>query len=172
MAHDIEDWKIVDGHGWDYWVSSHGRVMSFKGRYPLMLSPGTKSGYPMVNLVRNGVQKSTCIHRIVASAFLKNPNLLPVVNHKDGDKNNNHVSNLEWCTYSVNNKHAHDTGLIKQKVGVVALSKHGRPGYFYPSMNSATADGFHQGHISAVCLGKKKTHASFEWRRVDMELNA
>lgn len=67
--------------------------------------------YMVVDLHKEKKGKTVSVHRIVAEAFIPNPNNLPCVNHKDGNKYNNHVDNLEWCTYSENNYHAVNTGL-------------------------------------------------------------
>ncbi len=68
-------------------------------------------GYPCVSLRKNGVTYRQYVHIIVAQTFIPNPKGLPVVNHQDGNKHNNNVSNLEWATYSDNNQHAYDNGL-------------------------------------------------------------
>lgn len=69
------------------------------------------SGYFRTNLAKNGVNKTVKVHRIVAEAFIPNPLNLPQVNHKDGNKQNNSVKNLEWCSASENQKHAFRMGL-------------------------------------------------------------
>jgi hypothetical protein len=71
------------------------------------------NGYLTVTIATNGKRKDFFIHRLVAENFLENPDSLPVVNHKDGNKTNNNVSNLEWCTYKRNTQHALETGLMK-----------------------------------------------------------
>lgn len=78
------------------------------------LTPRENSnGYLRVSMNLTGKQKEYLLHRLVATHFVENPNSLPVVNHKDGNKHNNHFSNLEWLTSSDNNKHAFATGLRK-----------------------------------------------------------
>lgn len=68
--------------------------------------------YPYISLTdKNGIQFRTRVHRLVAEAFIPNPNNLPQVNHKDGNKANNHVDNLEWCTCRDNLIHSFNTGL-------------------------------------------------------------
>lgn len=69
------------------------------------------SGYKRINTSHRGVNHKYLIHRLVAETFIPNPNNLPCVNHKDGDKLNNNVNNLEWCTYGENLSHAYKTGL-------------------------------------------------------------
>lgn len=81
-----------------------------------MLRPAIlKIGYPMVSITKDSKQKSYYVHRLVALAFLPNPEGLPMVNHKDSDKTNNHVSNLEWCTNSHNLKHAYENGKMDHR---------------------------------------------------------
>lgn len=99
-----EEWKIIDGFE-RYQVSNLGRVKSYaqnkSGRF-LTLSTDHK-GYKVVSLYdNNGNRKTIKVHRLVATAFLFNPNNLPEVNHKDENKTNNCVNNLEWCTCEYN----------------------------------------------------------------------
>lgn len=75
------------------------------------------SGYCMVNLTENRKAKTRYVHRLVAQEFLANPDKLPQVNHIDGNKDNNHVSNLEWCTALHNNVHAIENGLREGQKG-------------------------------------------------------
>jgi len=95
---------------YDYLVYEDGRVWSNKRH--LFLKPDVqKLGYLQVTLFINGVSKRYKVHRLVALCFIPNPDNLPQINHKDGNKQNNHVSNLEWCTAYHNNKHARENGL-------------------------------------------------------------
>lgn len=71
----------------------------------------TITDYLVVNLRKNGESSVCMVYQLVAKHFIPNPNNYPVINHKDGDKTNNHVENLEWCTYADNNVHALRTGL-------------------------------------------------------------
>lgn len=102
--------------GWEgfYQVSPEGRIWTFpkRGHRGKWLTPkvGTH-GYLTVNLHRDGTRRCLTVHRIVAKAFIPNPDGKPQVNHKDGDRANAHVSNLEWCTSAENHRHAHRTGL-------------------------------------------------------------
>lgn len=97
-----------------YWVTPWGKVFSLYGRKVQELKPGTKAGgYNFVGLYGKDGTAYHMIHRIVASAFIPNLGNLPEVNHKDGDKKNNHVNNLEWCTRQQNSEHAVRLGLYK-----------------------------------------------------------
>ena len=113
----IEEWKPVSGYEGLYEVSNLGRVKTLahgKGsNNHYKTGTLTKKGYLLVQFWKGNQRKGLYIHRIVANAFLPNPQNLPQVNHKDGDKTNNKVDNLEWCTNSENQIHAVDTRLRK-----------------------------------------------------------
>lgn len=108
-----EIWRDICGYEGLYQVSNCGRVKRFhKTTPPRILKPGLNTwGYLKVSLSRNNENETQNIHRLVAQAFIPNPDGKPQVNHKDGDKTNNCVDNLEWCTHEENNRHAIATGL-------------------------------------------------------------
>lgn len=97
----------------DYFVTTSGDVFNKGGH--LLKGANNSKGYLFLRTGENGDGKrTTCLlHRLIAETFLPNPEGFPVVNHIDGNKKNNSVSNLEWCSYSRNNQHAVDTGLRK-----------------------------------------------------------
>lgn len=110
----MEEWRDVKGYEGLYQVSNLGRVKSksrivkreksdyfLNGRI-LKPCPNNK-GYLRVPLCKNGAKETQFVHRLVAEAFLDNPNNYPIINHKDENCTNNCVENLEWCTYSYNN---------------------------------------------------------------------
>ena len=113
-----ERWKDIKGYKGMYQVSNHGFVRSWKNGghgkrdKPKEIGRLGNGEYNMVALCNEGDSRSETVHRIVAEAFIPNPENKPCVNHIDGNKKNNHVSNLEWCTYSENINHAVETGLI------------------------------------------------------------
>jgi hypothetical protein len=120
----IEEWRDIAGWEGLYAVSNLGRVRSYdrtvtesngktrihKGRLVTLKKTGLYHG---VSLWRDGTEKRQYIHRLAAEAFILNPDSRPEVNHKDGDKFNNCVPNLEWATRSENAKHDYDAGLLK-----------------------------------------------------------
>lgn len=107
----MENWLVIEGFE-NYKISNCGQVMNSRGL--IMKQRTTPSGYKEIGL-RNGRknQKFFLIHRLVAIAFIEKVNGKEYVNHKDGDKFNNAVSNLEWVTQSENQLHAYETGLQK-----------------------------------------------------------
>src|SRR5574344_1100472 len=101
-----EIWKNVSGYEGIYQISNFGRVRSFKFSNVRILKNIVQSaGYLTVDLRKNGARKSFKIHRLVALAFIENPNNLPSINHKDECKTNNSVNNLEWCTDKYNSNY-------------------------------------------------------------------
>lgn len=109
-----EEWKPIRKTNNIYSVSSQGRVRNNRTGYILKPIKWTK-GYMKVNLKVNGNSNSQMIHRLVAMAFIPNPENKPEVNHKNGIHDDNRIDNLEWATGEENRKHAYDTGLIKHK---------------------------------------------------------
>ena len=191
---DIEIWKtaIYDGIIYEglYKVSNLGRILSLNyrntGKAGLM-NPGTNTGgYLQVELSKNGKTKTCSVHRLVAEAFLDNPDNKPEVNHKDEDKTNNFVflnedgtvnkekSNLEWVWHIDNMNHgtrneragkaiskALTNGKLSKKVLQFTLD-----GEFireYPSIMECSRNGFDQGAVCKCCNGKLKTHKGFRF---------
>lgn len=104
-----EVWKDIPGYVGLYQVSSKGNIMSLNYNHTGVSRQRVprvgKGGYLYVILHKNGESKTIKVHRLVAIAFIPNPNNLPQVNHKDENKLNNSVENLEWCDSSYNNKY-------------------------------------------------------------------
>ena len=108
-----EIWKVL---GFGYGVSNLGRIKSLKGAPRILRPRKNRAGYMRINLCMP--QRATyTIHRLVAETFLPNPDNLPEVNHLDGNRLNNKVDNLEWCTTSENQLHSFKIGLHTPKRG-------------------------------------------------------
>ena len=128
MSNCDEIWKPIEGYEGIYNISNYGRIKRLQrtiynsgtkgGIYTIrekMLAPRVNTkryGYCEISLRKDGKAKRFKVHRPVATAFIPNPNKLPEVNHKDGNKQNNNVSNLEWVTSKQNKKHAWSNNLI------------------------------------------------------------
>jgi len=129
-----EIWKDITDYEGYYQVSNLGRVRSLdrevrtsNGRTILRLGklislkPHSKRKYSEINLYRSGKGKASKVHRLVAQAFIPNPENKPVVNHLNGIKNNNRVENLEWCNQSRNAAHSFEIGL---QIGMKGSKNH------------------------------------------------
>lgn len=103
-------YKSVVGFEKYYLVSPSGKVFSMRSQK--MLSSFVSSGYEQVELNVDGKAVKKLVHRLVAETYIPNPDKLPCVNHKDGNKLNNWVGNLEWCTYKENMEHASENNLL------------------------------------------------------------
>ena len=131
LNYDDEIWKPVKEFEDRYLISSYGRVMSLQTNAGKAiqrlktLSPSRNGLYLDVQLFIKDVNYHKAVHRLVAEAFLVNPAGKPFVNHKDGNKLNNHVENLEWCTCQENIQHAWDTGLNKSNADALKGIKWG-----------------------------------------------
>lgn len=118
-----EIWKDIPNYEGLYQISSFGNVKSFprKGtqtrKERILKFKKDKKGYFFVHLSKNNIQKSIKIHRKVAILFIPNPLNKPQINHIDGNKQNNKLENLEWCTNGENQLHAYKIGL--QKMGQI-----------------------------------------------------
>lgn len=165
-----EIWKDIDGYEEKYKVSNLGRVKSINynstGKEKILKPVKDKDGYLFVILSKKGKCKRFSVHRLVAQTFIENPNNLPFINHKDENKTNNSVENLEWCDRRYNNNY----GTRNERIGV-ALSKQVKcleTGVVYSSTWQAKREtGVSQGNISSCCNGKYKTAGGYHWEFVE-----
>lgn len=160
-----EIWKDIEGYEGLYQVSDKGRVRSMKFGKERILKPSKDGwGYIFVRLYKNGEQKPYKVHRLVGQAFLLNPNNLPEINHKDEDKTNNSVENLEWCDTKYNLNYGTRNQRISDKHSKTVL-QYTKYGNFLQEWKSGYDIernlGYCHGKISACCIGKQKTSYGF-----------
>ena len=167
----MEIWRAIVGTKGFIEVSSEGRVRSLlKGTPRLLKTQIDRNGYHRIRVTVEKIKTTYKVHREVAKAFIDNPDNLPQVNHKDGNKNNNSISNLEWVTNQENARHAIKNGLWKsvfeasrkenerRKKPIVARRIEGYPCVrYYESIAEAERD-IESRHICDVLKGKR-THA-------------
>jgi hypothetical protein len=160
-----EEWRniIINKQTYEnYWVSNMGRFKNSKGIIMENYKYHTRNGYIIVGLNKNQYS----LHRLIAFTFLENPENKPVVNHIDGNKINNAVSNLEWCTVAENNKHAIDIGLRKcsRKIGQYTIDNKlvKEFNYISEAMNETGIK-----TIKHVLYGKQKIAGGFIWKYLD-----
>lgn len=167
-----EIFKDIEGYEGLYQISNFGNVKSLRFGKEKILKERTINGYLAVNLHKDGKKKSYLVHRLVASAFLPNPNNLLQVNHIDEVKTNNRVDNLEWCSAKYNvNYGLRMQRFIESNTNNPKISKKViciETGKIYPSTCEVERElGFYQTHISAACRGKYKTAYGFHWRYIN-----
>ncbi|ATE83523.1 HNH endonuclease [Lactococcus phage LP9801] len=163
---EVETFVKIEGFE-KYEVSNLGKVRNIKsGR---ILKPVLdRSGYLKHGLSGYDKRKSLLLHRIIAIAFIDNPEEKPCVNHIDENKTNNDLSNLEWCTVRENNIHGTRTkrGAEKRSKKVIQLDLNDNVLNEFESMEQAEQKtGALASNISNCCNGKRKSAGGFKWRR-------
>lgn len=178
-------WVDIAGYENLYQINQFGEIRTLKNspklkKYDLLKPQISKTnGYVYQMLNKNGTKKLFRVHRLVASAFLPNPNNLPQVNHKDGNKQNNRADNLEWCEQSYNMKHAYKTKLQipsdKQRKAVINTNKLKQKGVcqikdgeiintFSGISEASRQTNVPISCISRCCNGKREFANGFQWR--------
>ena len=159
-----EIWCPIKGYEGIYEVSDQGRVRSMKFGKERILKPGKiQNGYLKVNLWKNGEMKQCKVHRLVAQTFIPNPQNLTEVNHKDENKTNNSVQNLEWCDRKYNCNY----GTRNQRISkpVLQFTKDGELVKEWKSATDVERNlGFYNGYISNCCNGRYKYAYGFIWK--------
>ena len=162
-----EEWRAVVGYE-NYEVSNTGLIR----RNGKILKPqlNNKYGHVKVKLCKDGVCIKYFIHRIVATAFIPNPNELPIINHKDENPSNNSANNLEWCTQKYNANYG--TGQVKRtisrNIGVIQMDLEGNELNRFISAAEASR---HLGkseddNIRKCCRGIYKTAHGYKWKKI------
>ena len=180
-----EIWKDIDGYEGLYQVSNFGNVKRLDYRFTkedYILTPKiNKKGYLWVALFRDSKYKCFLIHRLVGNAFIPNSDGLPFINHKDEDRTNNRVENLEWCTPSYNVRYSLErhpqrhknrprkiggkVSPYKHKSKVIQLSKDGEQIKIWNMISEITNETNWRGSsIVEVCEGNRKSAYGYIWR--------
>lgn len=173
----MKSWKPVVGYEDYYIVSSEGDVFSLRSNR--LLTQGNFNGnYKRVLLCVNGTEKHYAVHRLVAKAFIPNPDGYPIINHKDENPSNNCVDNLEWCTYKYNTNYGtcierrvlnteYKLGADNAKSETVyQFTLDGKFVAEYGSMHEAERiTGLDSGSISKACTGALKQYRGYVWSK-------
>lgn len=182
----MEEWRDIKGYEGYYQVSNKGRVRSLdrivnapekfggsrivKGQ---ILALPLRVGYPSIGLFKNGKGEILYVHRIVAEAFIPNPENKPEVNHKDANRTNNNVENLEWVTHLENMQHSEDMCLRTINIQAAINSKKRKvlrsDGEVFESAAAAARALGHAGgqHIIQVCRGQRSNVAGYTFQYLD-----
>lgn len=179
-----EIWKDVAGYEGLYQVSNMGRVKSLARTRNMNLpwggiAPvnerirkfGKSLGYQNITLSKNGVNERIRVHKLVAMTFIPNPRGCTQINHKNGDKHDNRVENLEWVTPSENQRHAIETGLRKDAFRRKKVNHYDRDGNFIRSWNGYVeirdALGIPCQSVCNCCKGRCPSANGYIWRLAD-----
>ena len=181
----VEKWVNIENHP-SYFISNFGRVFSKKSNKIMKNRVVSKNGYQQITLDNSQL----LVHRLVAQAFIPNPDNLPCVNHKDENPGNNDFRNLEWCTYKYNSNYGTNPGRHSKKMldrynndpdwksdcikrlaeiqkkkrkRVVQLDKFNNYLKTYESSYATEKDGHLSVHVCDCANGKRKTHHGYKW---------
>ena len=169
------DIKGYEGH---YMINEQGDIYSLK-RKKLMTPCLNTCGYYQVHLSKNGIMKMHRIHRLVAQTFIPNPYNLPQVNHKDENKLNNNVENLEWCTQTYNmnyndgqkrrakSRNYEDISKKRSNAQSKEITQYDYDGSIvavWKNAYVAEQHGYNRTMINQCCIGNKKSHKGYIWK--------
>jgi len=179
----MEEWRDTEYDGYQvssfgnvrsidrYQTNANGKTIFYEGKElkktPMKGRDGY--GYYVVNIRQHGEANVVLVHRLVATAFLDNPDHLPTVNHKDGDKHNNHVDNLEWASYTDNNVHAL-TNHLREPRGNIIVQKDlsgNIIGIYKSACEAERITGVSRGGISHCLNGRCRTSGNYIWERYE-----
>jgi hypothetical protein len=186
-----EQWKVIPGFD-EYEISNIGRVKSKpklirngNGYYiskEIIMKPIISKGYHLVSLRCGDSKKKIYVHRLVAMAFIPNPENKPFINHKDNNPQNNNVDNLEWCTPKENtqwmikqnrnkrtkewldNLHKSQRGTYKAVKGINMITGEV---IVFENLNSVKTKGFQPSCVCNCCKGTRKSHAGYLWEYME-----
>lgn len=167
-----EIWKDIKNFEGLYQVSNLGRIKSLERKTNYIYKKGgqhlikekiikqfqNKYGYLKCFLYKNGTRKTFNVHRLVAQAFIPNPNNLPQVNHKDENKKNNNIVNLEWCSNQYNAKYSKNKAVIQYDTNGKYINE------YSSIIDASNITNTCYSKIGSVCQGKRKKAGGFIWK--------
>lgn len=174
----VIEWKPIKDFEGIYEVSNNGEVRSLnhkrKNKNGFYIQKGkilkcginTKTGYKMISLSKDGISKTKYIHKLVAETFLDNPNNYECINHKDENKLNNNVDNLEFCTKKYNCRYGNRNKKIAEKLSK-KINQYDLEGNFIKTWDSSVQIeriiNINQRNVCLCCKGKRKTVGGYIW---------
>lgn len=185
-----EIWKDIEGYIGLYQISNYGRIKSLsrvrKGNKgapvivpeKILKQSKTKDGYLHASLNKNGNNKKNKVHRLVSKAFIPNPENKPCIDHINGDKTDNRVENLRWCTHKENMNNPLVLDIFKSRIGVkngfsksvIQFTKDNELIRKWDSMADVKRElGIDSSDISCCCSGKRKTAGGSKWKYYDTD---
>lgn len=162
-----EEWRDIIGYEGLYQVSNLGRV---KNKHDKILKQQIRKGYCEVGLYKNNSKQPKLykVHRLVAESFILNPNNLPCVNHKDENKKNNKIFNLEWCNHNYNDNYGTRNEKISKKQKCPIILQCDKNMNVIKEWNGMIEIykklGYHKSQIYNCCIGKYKTAHNYIWK--------
>ena len=171
----MEEWKDIDGYNGLYKISNYGNIKSFrkssrssnKEFYILSCKPDN-NGYCTCVLNKDGIRKSYKVHRLVAKAFIPNPNNYTDVNHKDENKSNNRIDNLEWLSHKENMNYGHALDGLKQIRKKISVKQFTLDHILVKEWNCISDAAIYLkisvGNIVNCCKGRCKTVSGYIWK--------
>lgn len=160
----MEEWVDIPGYEGLYQITRDGKIRNVTNGNKL-LGNVNSHGYVVVSLTKNGRKKDCKVHRLLALTFLPNPNDYDCINHKNGNKLDNRLQNLEWCTKGYNNRHAREVlGVNTEERPVCQLTLSGDfVALWVNEAQAARCLGISPVCIASCCEGRANTAAGFRW---------
>lgn len=163
----VEIFKDIKGFEGYYQISNLGKVKSFHSKNKIIKNTINNQGYCYVRLFLKNKKTKLLVHRLIAIAFIENPSNKKFINHIDGNKLNNDISNLEWCTHKENMQHAHSNNLINyNKIKIKQYDKKNNFIKEYESIKEAAIYIGDKSYCSNIvkCLKNKINYAyGYKW---------